>query len=58
MDYLKISDATPAPQIPKFFRPGIGPALASPSGANYAPNVTKDAWNKTLEFLNKNLKES
>jgi carboxymethylenebutenolidase len=37
---------------------GVGHAFANPTGANYAPNETKDAWNKTLEFLNTNLKES
>lgn len=38
--------------------PGVGHAFANPSGQNYAPNETKDAWNKTLDFLNRNLKES
>ena len=36
---------------------GVGHAFANPSGANYAPNETKDAWEKTLNFLNKNLKK-
>lgn len=36
--------------------PGLGHAFANPSGANYAPNETKDAWNKTLFFLDNNLK--
>jgi carboxymethylenebutenolidase len=36
--------------------PGVGHAFANPSGANYAPNETKDAWAKTLNFLNTNLK--
>lgn len=35
---------------------GVGHAFANPSGANYAPEQTKDAWEKTIEFLNKNLK--
>lgn len=35
--------------------PGVGHAFANPSGANYAPNETKDAWKKTLDFLNKHL---
>ena len=35
---------------------GVGHAFANPSGANYAPQQTKDAWEKTVEFLNKNLK--
>ena len=36
--------------------PGVGHAFANPSGANYAPNETKDAWDKTLAFLDKHLK--
>lgn len=36
--------------------PGVGHAFANPSGANYAPNETKDAWGKTLTFLAENLK--
>ncbi len=36
--------------------PGVGHAFANPSGANYAPIPTKDAWAKTLGFLNKYLK--
>lgn len=36
--------------------PGVGHAFANPSGANYAPDETKDAWNKTVDFLNTNLK--
>lgn len=36
--------------------PGVGHAFANPSGMNYAPNETKDAWTKTLAFLEKNLK--
>lgn len=31
--------------------PGVGHAFANPSGANYAPDETKDAWAKTLTFL-------
>ena len=31
--------------------PGVGHAFANPSGANYAPNETEDAWKKTLSFL-------
>jgi carboxymethylenebutenolidase len=30
---------------------GLGHAFANPSGANYAPNETIDAWQKTLDFL-------
>lgn len=36
--------------------PGVGHAFANPSGANYAPNETKDAWQKTLDFLKKTLR--
>jgi carboxymethylenebutenolidase len=35
--------------------PGVGHAFANPSGANYAPEETKDAWAKTTVFLKKNL---
>lgn len=37
--------------------PGVGHAFANPSGMNYAPNETKDAWAKTLAFLNAHLKQ-
>lgn len=36
--------------------PGVGHAFANPSGMNYAPNETKDAWSKTTAFLEKHLK--
>ena len=36
---------------------GVGHAFANPSGMNYAPEETKDAWNKTVDFLNRNLKK-
>ena len=36
--------------------PGLGHAFANPSGMNYAPEETKDAWNKTLSFLDNHLK--
>lgn len=39
-----------------YIYPGVGHAFANPSGANYAPNETMDAWQKTLAFLSKNLK--
>jgi carboxymethylenebutenolidase len=32
---------------------GLRHAFANPSGANYAPNETIDAWQKSLEFLKK-----
>lgn len=35
---------------------GVGHAFANPSGMNYAPEETKDAWAKTLNFLEKNLR--
>ena len=35
---------------------GVGHAFANPSGPNYAAEQTKDAWEKTIAFLNKNLK--
>lgn len=34
---------------------GVGHAFANPSGMNYAPDETRDAWMKTLAFLEKNL---
>ena len=33
---------------------GLGHAFANPSGANYAPKETADAWQKTLAFLKNN----
>ncbi|HBI25497.1 MAG: Dienelactone hydrolase [Candidatus Wolfebacteria bacterium GW2011_GWC2_39_22] len=36
--------------------PGVGHAFANPSGQSYAPNETKDAWQRTLKFLQSNLK--
>jgi carboxymethylenebutenolidase len=36
--------------------PDVGHAFANPSGMNYAPNETRDAWEKTLTFLENNLK--
>jgi carboxymethylenebutenolidase len=36
--------------------PGVGHAFANPSGNNYAPEETKDAWIKTVNFLEKHLK--
>lgn len=35
---------------------GLGHAFANPTGPNYAPEATKDAWEKTLVFLKKYLK--
>jgi carboxymethylenebutenolidase len=35
---------------------GVGHAFANPSGDNYAPQETQDAWEKTVSFLNNYLK--
>lgn len=35
---------------------GVGHAFANPSGMNYAPAETADAWQRTLRFLETNLK--
>ena len=35
---------------------GVGHAFANPSGDNYAPQETQDAWGKTISFLKKYLK--
>lgn len=36
--------------------PDVDHAFANPSGERFAPDESKDAWQKTLEFLNENLK--
>jgi carboxymethylenebutenolidase len=36
--------------------PGVDHAFANPSGLNYAPEESQDAWTKTLEFFDSNLK--
>jgi carboxymethylenebutenolidase len=36
-----------------YIYPGVGHAFANPSGDNYAPQETADAWQKTLTFLGK-----
>src|SRR5215213_4289210 len=36
-----------------YIYPGVGHAFANPSGDNYAPQETADAWKKTMEFLDK-----
>ena len=36
---------------------GAGHAFANPSGESFEPEYTKDAWTKTLNFLDENLKE-
>lgn len=40
-----------------YIYPGVGHAFANPSGMNYAAEETKDAWKKTLNFLDKHLKK-
>jgi carboxymethylenebutenolidase len=40
-----------------YIYPGVGHAFANPSGMNYAPEETRDAWQKTLAFLAANLKQ-
>lgn len=35
---------------------GVGHAFANPSNPNFSQVETEDAWDKTLEFLNENLK--
>jgi carboxymethylenebutenolidase len=36
-----------------YIYPGVGHAFANPSGDNYAPEETSDAWQKTLSFLDR-----
>mgnify|MGYP000386248593 CR=1 FL=1 len=36
---------------------GAGHAFANPSGESFRPNATRDAWSKTLRFLDENLKD-
>ena len=38
-----------------YIYPGVNHAFANPSGPNHAPQDTKDAWQKTLLFLDKSL---
>jgi carboxymethylenebutenolidase len=38
--------------------PNVDHAFANPSGQRYAPEETKDAWQKTILFLDSNLKRS
>ena len=35
--------------------PGAGHAFANPTGKNYKADAATDAWNKTIEFLNRHL---
>jgi carboxymethylenebutenolidase len=36
---------------------GAGHAFANPSGESFQPNATRDAWAKTLRFLDETLRE-
>lgn len=36
--------------------PGVNHAFANPSGERYAPEASQDAWQRTLNFFNENLK--
>jgi carboxymethylenebutenolidase len=36
---------------------GVGHAFANPTGESFAPAELKDAWQKTVEFLNSNLQK-
>ena len=38
--------------------PDVGHAFANPTGNNYNPDAAEDAWNRTLEFLARNLLQS
>jgi carboxymethylenebutenolidase len=38
-----------------YIYPGVNHAFANPSGDRYAPEESKDAWSKTVEFLEQNL---
>ena len=40
-----------------YIYPNVGHAFANPSGMNYAAEETKDAWKKTVDFLDRNLKK-
>ena len=40
-----------------YIYPKVGHAFANPSGMNYAAEETKDAWKKTVGFLDRNLKK-
>ncbi|MDN5846045.1 MAG: dienelactone hydrolase family protein [Candidatus Nitrosocosmicus sp.] len=59
-DVQKFEDALNANNITNeiYVYEGVGHAFANPTGASFAPHELKDAWQKTLEFLNKNLKDN
>ena len=41
-----------------YIYPNVGHAFANPSGMNYSPEATMDAWEKTISFLDRNLKQA
>ena len=53
----KFEDALNSNDIPNeiYIYKGVGHAFANPSGDNYAPQETQDAWEKTISFLKKYL---
>jgi carboxymethylenebutenolidase len=53
----KFEDALNTNNIPNeiYIYKGVGHAFANPSGDNYAPQETQDAWEKTVSFLKKYL---
>jgi carboxymethylenebutenolidase len=53
----KFEAALNANDIPNeiYIYKGVGHAFANPSGDNYAPQETQDAWQKTISFLKKYL---
>ena len=59
-DVQKFEDALNANNITNeiYVYEGVGHAFANPTGESFAPDELKDAWQKTLEFLNKNLKDN
>jgi carboxymethylenebutenolidase len=59
-DVQKFEDALNANNITNeiYVYEGVGHAFANPTGASFAPDELKDAWHKTLEFLNKKIKDN
>ena len=53
----KFEDALNSNGIPNeiYIYKGVGHAFANPSGDNYAPQETQDAWENTISFLKKYL---
>ncbi len=66
----ELDESIPAPDVRRFrsrlremgkdadihIYPGVGHAFANPSGGNYDARAAEDAWNRTLEFLDRHLK--